>query len=93
MSSSILKGLGKPEWIAETPAQFAAIVAGLCADLPALRAAKQGLRSRVLASPLFDGVDLSRHIEQAFFAMRALATPDPQQEKAPGTRSGGLEIV
>jgi predicted O-linked N-acetylglucosamine transferase (SPINDLY family) len=83
MSSSILKGLGEPQWIAETPAQFAAIVAGLCADLPALRAAKQGLRSRVLASPLFDGVDLSRHIEQAFFAMRALAAPDPQQEKAP----------
>jgi len=79
MSASILKGLGRPEWIAETPDQFAAIVAGLCADLPALRAAKQGLRSRVLASPLFDGVDLSRHIEQAFFAMRERAAPDLQQ--------------
>jgi predicted O-linked N-acetylglucosamine transferase (SPINDLY family) len=70
MSASILKGLGKPEWIAETPEQFAAIVAELCADLPALRASKPELRQRVLTSPLFDGLDLSRQLEQAFLAMR-----------------------
>jgi predicted O-linked N-acetylglucosamine transferase (SPINDLY family) len=70
MSASILKGLGRPEWIAETPEQFAAIVAELCADLPALRASKPELRRRVLASPLFDGLDLTRHLEQAFLAMR-----------------------
>jgi predicted O-linked N-acetylglucosamine transferase (SPINDLY family) len=75
MSASILKGLGRPEWIAQTPEQFAAIVAGLCADLPALRASKPELRRRVLASPLFDGLDLSRQLEQAFLAMR----------KAPGS--------
>jgi predicted O-linked N-acetylglucosamine transferase (SPINDLY family) len=75
MSASILKGLGKPEWIAETPEQFAAIVARLCADLPALRASKQELRSRVQASPLFDGVDLSRQLEQAFLAMQTVASP------------------
>jgi len=70
MSSSILKGLGRPEWIAETPEQFAAIVAGLCADLPALRASKPELRRRALTSPLFDGLDLTRQLEQAFLAMR-----------------------
>jgi predicted O-linked N-acetylglucosamine transferase (SPINDLY family) len=70
MSASILKGLGRPEWIAETPEQFAAIVAELCADLSALRASKPELRRRVLASPLFDGLDLSRQLEQAFLAMR-----------------------
>ena len=75
MSASILKGLGRPEWIAETPEQFAAIVAGLCADLPALRASKPELRHRVLTSPLFDGVDLTRQLEQAFLVMR----------KAPGS--------
>jgi len=69
MSASILKGLGRPEWIAETPAQFAAIVAGLCADLPALRASKPELCQRVLSSPLFDGLDLTRQLEQAFLAM------------------------
>ncbi len=70
MSASILKGLGRPEWIAETPEQFAAIVAGLCADLPALRDSKPELRGRVLSSPLFDGLDLTRQLEQAFVAMR-----------------------
>jgi predicted O-linked N-acetylglucosamine transferase (SPINDLY family) len=69
MSASILKALGRPEWIAETPAQFAAIVAGLCADLPALRASKPELRHRMLTSPLFDGLDLTRQLEQAFLAM------------------------
>jgi predicted O-linked N-acetylglucosamine transferase (SPINDLY family) len=75
MSSSILKGLGRPEWIAETPEQFAQIVAQLCADLPALRGSREEFRSRMLASPLLDGEDLSRHLEQAFLAMRALAAP------------------
>jgi predicted O-linked N-acetylglucosamine transferase (SPINDLY family) len=73
--ASILKGLGKPEWIAETPEQFAAIVAELCADLPALRASKPELRRRVLASPLFDGLDLSRQLEQAFLAMKKAPGP------------------
>ncbi len=75
MSASILKGLGRPEWIAETPEQFAAIVARLCADLPALRASRPELRRRVLASPLFDGADLSVHLEEAFLAMRMQAGP------------------
>jgi hypothetical protein len=78
MSSAILRGLGRPEWIAETPGQFGAIVAGLCADLPALRAGKQSLREEVLASPLFDGADLCRALEQAFQAMAAQT-----KEKAP----------
>jgi predicted O-linked N-acetylglucosamine transferase (SPINDLY family) len=73
MSSSILKGLGRPEWIAETPGQFAEIVARLCADLPGLRASKQEVRSQVLASSLFDGVELSRQLEKAFLAMQTMA--------------------
>jgi predicted O-linked N-acetylglucosamine transferase (SPINDLY family) len=76
MSASIVKGLGKPEWISETPEQFAAIVAGLCVDLPGLRASKQGLRSRVLASPLFNGVELSRELEHAFLAMQRGSAPE-----------------
>jgi predicted O-linked N-acetylglucosamine transferase (SPINDLY family) len=71
MSAAILRGLGRPEWIAESPQQFGAIVAGLCADLPALRAGKQALREEVLASSLFDGADLCRALESAFEAMAA----------------------
>jgi predicted O-linked N-acetylglucosamine transferase (SPINDLY family) len=76
MSASILKGLGRPEWIAETPVQFGAIVAGLCADLSDLRSTKQELRSRALGSPLFDGVDLCRRLEEAFTAMSTTFNPD-----------------
>jgi predicted O-linked N-acetylglucosamine transferase (SPINDLY family) len=75
MSASIVKGLGRPECIAESPQQFAEIVAALCADLPALRASKPEMRSLVLASPLFDGVDLSNELEQAFLAMQTIAIP------------------
>jgi predicted O-linked N-acetylglucosamine transferase (SPINDLY family) len=70
MSASILKGLGRPEWIAETPDQFARIVVKLCTDLVSLRAAKTNLRGEVLASPLTDGADLSRKLEQAFATMK-----------------------
>jgi len=53
------------------PRESIEIVAALCADLPALRAGKQSLREEVLASPLFDGADLCRALEQAFQAMAA----------------------
>jgi predicted O-linked N-acetylglucosamine transferase (SPINDLY family) len=95
MSASILKGLGRPEWVAETPGQFASIVAGLCADLPALRASKQALRHQVLASPLFNGVDLSRRLEQAFLAMQTIASASVgsiSNKKPPGANPGGFQL-
>jgi predicted O-linked N-acetylglucosamine transferase (SPINDLY family) len=70
MSASILKGLGRPEWIAETPEQFARIVAKLCGNLISLRDAKTKLRGEVLASPLTDGADLCRRLELAFTTMK-----------------------
>jgi predicted O-linked N-acetylglucosamine transferase (SPINDLY family) len=82
MSAAILKGLGRPEWIAESPQQFAAIVAVLCADLPALRAGKAALRQEVLASALFDGPDLCRALEQALAAMAAAAIKKAPAEGA-----------
>jgi len=78
MSASLLRGLGRPEWIADTPEQYGAIVAGLCADLPALRRNKPLLSQEVLASPLFDGADLSRALEQAFLAMAAQSSRGPR---------------
>ena len=72
MSNSILKGLGKPEWVAETPEEFGEIVAQLCIDLKALRDAKAGLKARALASTLFDGMDLSSKLGQAFIEMKKI---------------------
>jgi predicted O-linked N-acetylglucosamine transferase (SPINDLY family) len=82
MSAAILRGLGRPEWIAESPQQFGAIVAGLCADLPALRAGKQALREEVLASSLFDGADLCRALEAALEAMAAEPKKAPPYGRA-----------
>jgi predicted O-linked N-acetylglucosamine transferase (SPINDLY family) len=73
MSASIVRGLGKPEWIAETPEQFATAVGRLCTDLITMRAAKQDQQKKVLISPLFDGADLSIHLERAFIAMLSYA--------------------
>ncbi|MFM7547744.1 MAG: tetratricopeptide repeat protein [Cyanobacteriota bacterium] len=73
MSAAILLGIGRGEWIADSPARFAAVVAGLCRDLESLRQGKHSLRQQVLASPLFDGADLARALGEAFVAMRAEA--------------------
>jgi predicted O-linked N-acetylglucosamine transferase (SPINDLY family) len=69
MSSSVVRGLGRPEWIAETPVQFAERVAFLCEDIPKLRADKAERQKQMLASSLFDGADLARQVEDALLAM------------------------
>jgi FkbM family methyltransferase len=69
MSSSILRALGKNEWIATTPASFADAVERLGRDLAGLRAGRLALQQQVLASALFDGQDLTGHLEVAFTAM------------------------
>lgn len=61
---SLLTTLGHPEWIARTPEEYIAIVAGLAAD-PAGRAKLRGtLRQELLASPLCDGQGWCRRFER-----------------------------
>jgi len=69
MSTSLVQGVGRPEWVARTPDEFAAIVAELCADLPALRAGKQKRQRQAQNSSLFDGKDLAQHLQAALIAM------------------------
>jgi predicted O-linked N-acetylglucosamine transferase (SPINDLY family) len=69
MSTSLVQGVGRPEWVARTPDEFAAIVAELCADLPALRAGKQERQRQAQNSNLFDGKDLAQHLQAALIAM------------------------
>jgi len=75
MSSSVVRGLGQPEWIAETPEQFADRVASLCEDIPKLRADKAERQRQMLASALFDGADLARQVEDAFLEMARWGSP------------------
>ncbi len=71
MSSAAVAGLGEPGWIADTPEEFAAIAAGLSANLAALRAGRLERQQRALASPLFDAPDLAHHLGEALLAMAA----------------------
>jgi predicted O-linked N-acetylglucosamine transferase (SPINDLY family) len=70
---SILTALGRPEWIAATPDELAAIAARLARDPVALRRHKTTLRAEVLASPLCDGRAKARVLDAAFLEMHRLA--------------------
>ncbi|MFM8604885.1 MAG: tetratricopeptide repeat protein [Cyanobium sp.] len=73
MSTSLLMGIDRAEWIADDPAGFAAIVARLAADPDALRRGKAERQRRMLASRLHDPADLAHHVGAAFAEMRRLA--------------------
>jgi protein O-GlcNAc transferase len=77
MSSSLVKGVGLPDLVAENPSDYAAIVKDLAADLPTLRAGKPERQRRMLASPLCDTADLAAHLGDAFEAMAARAGIQP----------------
>jgi predicted O-linked N-acetylglucosamine transferase (SPINDLY family) len=66
MSSSLVRALGRPDWIGETPEEIADRVAALCADLPTLRQEKPVRQQAALASVLFDGGDLCNCVQDLF---------------------------
>lgn len=66
MSSSLVRGVGREEWIGDTPEAIATIVAELCSDLPGLRQNKVARQRDALASSLFDGVDLANQLMDLF---------------------------
>jgi predicted O-linked N-acetylglucosamine transferase (SPINDLY family) len=74
MSTSVLMGIDRGEWVADDPASFAAIVARLAADPDVLRRGKGEGQKRMLASRLHDPADLAEHVGDAFAEMRKLAS-------------------
>lgn len=64
-STAYLNVLGHPEWIAQSTDAYAAIAAGLVADLPGLVALRRSLPDAVKTSPLGDG----RRFAQNFTAL------------------------
>lgn len=65
MSSSVVLGGGRPEWICKTPKEYALLAQSLAADYGKIRANKGELQNAVLSGPLFDAVSMTRELESA----------------------------
>ncbi len=66
IGTSMLARAGLVDLIAESPAGYVRIAAGLAADLPRLAALRDGMRERLAASTLADGKILARETEQIY---------------------------
>jgi predicted O-linked N-acetylglucosamine transferase (SPINDLY family) len=71
LGASVLKAAGCGDWIAETADGFVLNARNLTSSLEDLNALRQGLRTRVQASPLFD---VERLAQDMTIAIRALAS-------------------
>lgn len=65
----ILHGMGRDEWIADTPEAYLDKLVALASDVPALALIRAGLRDEMLASKLCDGVDFTRRMEATYQQM------------------------
>ncbi|WP_254632531.1 MULTISPECIES: methyltransferase regulatory domain-containing protein [Achromobacter] len=69
IGSSVLQGIGHPEWIAQTELEYVEKVVALANDLPALARIRAGLRDDMRASPLMDEAGHARKFESALREM------------------------
>lgn len=69
MASTVLRALGRPEWIASNADEYVAILAGLAHDVDLRQSIRKTQRARMAASPLFDGAGLAHDLQEAFEGM------------------------
>jgi predicted O-linked N-acetylglucosamine transferase (SPINDLY family) len=69
MGESILHNAGLPDWIAADETAYPELGAHFAADLPALAALRDGMRDRMMRSPLFDAPRFARSLEAAIREM------------------------
>jgi predicted O-linked N-acetylglucosamine transferase (SPINDLY family) len=69
LGSTILQGLGHPEWIANSEAEYIQIAADLAADLPRLATLRTGLRTEMQHSALMDEAGFAHKVEAAYRGM------------------------
>jgi predicted O-linked N-acetylglucosamine transferase (SPINDLY family) len=69
LGSSILEGVGHPEWIALSEAEYIEKAVALAADLPKLAELRAGLRQAMEAGPLMDEIGFARKVETAYREM------------------------
>ena len=65
----VLTNAGLPDWIADDEESYLAKAVLFASDLDKLASLRAGLRSQVLASPLFDAPRFARNIENALLEM------------------------
>jgi len=69
MTGTILKALGKPEWVAKNEDEFVAMVASLARDIEGRGALRKTQRALMASSQLCDAKELTRTLESAFESM------------------------
>ncbi len=69
LGSSILHGIGHPEWIAATEDEYIRKALNLAADQEKLATIRSGLRNDMAHSPLMDEPEFARKIEKAYQEM------------------------
>jgi predicted O-linked N-acetylglucosamine transferase (SPINDLY family) len=67
--ASLLHAVGLAELVAQSPAQYVDMAAGLASDPARLAALRAGLRERMLGSALMDAQRFTRNLESAYRAM------------------------
>ena len=71
MSSGLVTGLGRRDWLADTPERYADAVEACLGSLDQLRQGKRERQQQALASELFNTVDMTRQLETAMRSMLA----------------------
>jgi protein O-GlcNAc transferase len=66
MVASLLRTVGLPELVAETPQDYRRLAAALAADMERRAELRAGLRQQLLASPLCDGMGFTRGLEATY---------------------------
>lgn len=84
MSSTILRSLGKAEWVAQGEDEYVDIVARLARDVAGRTSLRRTQRALMAASPLCDADAMARTLEDAFEQMF-----DRWQERILGPREDG----
>jgi protein O-GlcNAc transferase len=69
VSASLLTAVGLADWIAESPAAFAALAVTKATDLQALGKLRSSLRSTTAESPLCDASAHARSVEAVYRAL------------------------
>lgn len=69
MASSVLKTLGRPEWVAQSQEQYVEIVSSLASNTRLRQTIRQAQRAEMASSELCDAEGLTRALENAFEGM------------------------